>query len=410
LLFLLRVVMANRGHGWWRGLGTVLSDGFVVALTAIVVAVPFVVTSVKTEQVHWGWVRGEFASAYEVLRHLGIWWVLILVPAVGAVGTFACAVRNRSVLIRAVSVVIATALPLIGGVLAWSDGIRGFSWMLLGVWAVISCCAAAIVFGLNERIERRALGVLTLSGVYIGVGAELLFLMDRMNTIFKFYHFVWLSLSIAALAFTIGWCRRGQSDTRSSRIVRRIGGSLVGASVALAVCGTVINLRCMVGFQRVDGPRPTLNGQRYLERMSREDRPLIEWLRRNVAGAPTVLEAWGESYGPYTRIAMHTGLTTVLGWEHHVRQRGASDIDVQRRKRDIATIYATSDIATALRLLKRYNVSYVVVSALERTTYGGAGLMKFERYPDYFSPMERSGAGSVYKVTLPPSGVIDGVR
>jgi uncharacterized membrane protein len=107
---------------------------------------------------------------------------------------------------------------------------------------------------------------------------------------------------------------------------------------------------------------------------------------------------------------MHTGLPTVLGWEHHVRQRGASDSEVQRRKRDIATMYLSTDIAQTLRLMKRYQISFVVVSSLERSTYPGLGLQKFEARPDFFEVVKRTAGGAVYRVVLPPGGVIDGVR
>lgn len=410
LIFLLRLTLADRGSGWWRGIGRVLSDACVVALVAGLVMVPFVVTSVKTERVYWGWVRGEFATLGEVARHLGIWWVALLVGGSASLLMFLLSGCARGTLKRIACIAGVAAVPLGLGVFAGSDGITGFSWPLLGAWSFLACVAAVIVFGRNERIERRALGVLTLAGVYIGGAAELLFLMDRMNTIFKFYHFVWLSLAISAIAFVVGWCRGGWGDSLRSRLARGVGIGVLGVSGGLALFGTVVALWCMVGFQRVDGPRPTLNGQAYLGRMNRADLPLIEWLQRNVVGTPTILEAWGDPYGPFTRIAMHTGLPTVLGWEHHVRQRGASDVDVQRRKRDIAVVYTTPDIVTALRILKRYDVSYLVVSALERTSYRGGGLTKFERYPDLFVPVQRSAEGVLYKVTLPPSGVIDGVR
>jgi uncharacterized membrane protein len=107
---------------------------------------------------------------------------------------------------------------------------------------------------------------------------------------------------------------------------------------------------------------------------------------------------------------MHTGLPTVLGWEHHVRQRGASDDEVRRRKRDIMTVYHSTDIVQSLRILKRYGVTFVVVSALERATYPHEGLQKFDRYPQYFKVVQRTSTAALYRVVLPPGGVLDGIR
>ena len=41
--------------------------------------------------------------------------------------------------------------------------------------------------------------------------------------------------------------------------------------------------------------------------------------------------------------------------------------------------YETTDVDTAVEVMRRYGVSYVVVGELERLNYGPTGLAKFER-------------------------------
>ena len=51
-------------------------------------------------------------------------------------------------------------------------------------------------------------------------------------------------------------------------------------------------------------------------------------------------EAAGISYNRFTRIAMHTGQPTVVGWEWHLKQRGQSQLEINARFADLETLYA----------------------------------------------------------------------
>jgi uncharacterized membrane protein len=118
---------------------------------------------------------------------------------------------------------------------------------------------------------------------------------------------------------------------------------------------------------------PTLDGMRWLERSQPGDARAIEWLRRNVNGAPVILEAAGDA-GLHARVATFTGLPTVIGWPGHERQWNHP---AGRRPADVAEIYRTTDTGEASALLDRYRVRYVLVGAVERQDYPGPGLGKF---------------------------------
>ena len=86
-----------------------------------------------------------------------------------------------------------------------------------------------------------------------------------------------------------------------------------------------------------------------------------------------------EQYRWGARIANYTGLPTVLGWPwHQIQQRTAYSSTIQERARDVREMYETIDVERTLELLRQYRVKYVVIGDLERITYPGEGLRKFD--------------------------------
>ena len=90
-----------------------------------------------------------------------------------------------------------------------------------------------------------------------------------------------------------------------------------------------------------------------------------------------MLEAFGDDYSAFGhgRISTFTGRPTVIGWAGHELQW---QHDVGSRSADVKTLYTTPDIATARLLIERYGIRYVVVGPIEQTTYGDAGLAKWD--------------------------------
>ena len=123
---------------------------------------------------------------------------------------------------------------------------------------------------------------------------------------------------------------------------------------------------------------PTLSGLRWLEESSPGDPPAMEWLRDNAPSGSVVLEAVGDDYSGFGhgRISTFTGLPTVMGWTGHELQWGH---DPGSRRRDVERIYRATDPADARPLLDEYGVRYVVVGPIERTTYGDAGVAKWDQ-------------------------------
>jgi len=100
-----------------------------------------------------------------------------------------------------------------------------------------------------------------------------------------------------------------------------------------------------------------------------DDWAAIQWLRLEApksASLPVILEAPGRSYNYEGRISAFTGLPAVLGWAVHESQWRGSYDEQGKREPDIAAIYSTHDAGLALELLRKWEVSYVIVGWSEQ--------------------------------------------
>ena len=245
----------------------------------------------------------------------------------------------------------------------------------------------------------------------------------RMNTIFKFYNQGWVMLAIAAAVLLVragsvaarstpspfaasalgialrpkpvtparrdlAWSGRGQS-----RLPLRLGPdpgpagtwAQVGLFVAFMVVAASLFYPALATGprldQRFDGypAAGSLNGLDWMDYGTLTvdgpdgqavigftgDRAAIDWFNESVPGSPVIVEA---SIGPYrgngSRIAIHTGLPTVIGWDNHeTQQRYAGPI--YDRVDDVERLYRTDDPGEKMRILAAYDVEYVVVGELE---------------------------------------------
>jgi uncharacterized membrane protein len=176
----------------------------------------------------------------------------------------------------------------------------------------------------------------------------------------------------------------------------------VAVCISLMLVGTAVNVWAVVSIDRGIKRTYTLNGLKWMQfkREYEKDAEVVNWLNENVDGVATILEAQGDGYREYTRIAMHTGLPTVLGWEHHVRQRGLAPEEVPARKKAIYAIYTSEDIELTKKYLAKYGVDFVIVGDVERGTYKPIATAKFEEHPEVFTKVASFGDTSIYRTYL----------
>jgi YYY domain-containing protein len=222
------------------------------------------------------------------------------------------------------------------------------------------------------------------------MGPDFLYLRDnfgyRINTVFKFYYQAWILLSLAvafAVAVMLSQLRGWTSMLYTVVMVVVIGAGLVYP---------VFSLPSKTDDFRIKHPEQrTLNGEAYLANTMPDDYQAIQFMKQLNQGV--VAEAVKDSYSEYARISTFSGLPDVLGWSNHEGQW--RDLSLQgSRKDDIQTLYTTSDWVTAQEIIDRYQIRYIVVGNLERTTYQ----VNEEKFSRFLKPIFQQGNLTIYEV------------
>lgn len=205
--------------------------------------------------------------------------------------------------------------------------------------------------------------ILILFGVLLTAFPEFFYLRDqfgtRMNTIFKFYFQAWIFWGIAAAAGSVILFTR-LSGWRSA-VFQVIWTLTIVAGLAYP---TLMLWNKTDGFNMKEW---TLDGNTYIKRYNPDEHEAISWLQAAPIGV--VVEAVGGSYTDFARVSTRTGLPTVLGWPGHESQWRGGGEEMGSRFDDIKLLYETSDWKTAAEILQRYNVRYIFIGSLERSTY-----------------------------------------
>jgi uncharacterized membrane protein len=135
----------------------------------------------------------------------------------------------------------------------------------------------------------------------------------------------------------------------------------------------------------------TLDDFDRVQRENPDEAAAIQWLRSAPDGV--IAEAVGGAYSNYARISVYTGLPTVLGWGNHEGQW--RDYALQgSRTQDIETLYTTNDWLTTQDIINRYDIRYVFVGNLERSTYN----VNEEKFNRFLRPVCQQGNVTVYEV------------
>jgi uncharacterized membrane protein len=248
---------------------------------------------------------------------------------------------------------------------------------LAGVVVLVALLAVAVHAALSPRLDapERFVWILAAGAAALVLAPELVYVRDafdhtslyRMNTVFKLGYQAYLLLAVAA-ACAIPW---------AAAWLPRLGWQVwAGVTALLLAMGLVYPYAG--GWARTGGfhSSPTLDGLGWLRADAPGDPPAIAWLRAHTPGDAVVLESVGPDYSAFghARISTFSGRATVMGWAGHEVQW---EHDPGSRAADVKTLYTTTDVPTARRLIGRYGVGYVVVGPLERTDYGSAGLAKW---------------------------------
>jgi YYY domain-containing protein len=273
----------------------------------------------------------------------------------------------------------------------------------------------AVLF-LRPDQSRAVQFVLLLAGLALGLtlGVEFIVLdgdIGRQNTVFKFYIQAWLLFSVMGGA-AFAWLYESSANWRTS--VRSVWMAAAALLFAVAALFPVMSTRARALDRMAPEMPATLDGMEYMRYAMyfendtqiplADDYHMIRWLQDHVHGTPTIIEShsWRE-YLWQGRVAIYTGMPTVLGWRFHQTQQrtfeGMGALIAQRRA-NINGFYSTTSVDDALRIIRFYGIQYIIVGGLERAYYPTEGLMKFEEMTaaGLLEKVYEEGRSTVYKV------------
>ncbi|MEI7541779.1 MAG: DUF2298 domain-containing protein [bacterium] len=272
---------------------------------------------------------------------------------------------------------------------------KGGMGLTAGLLLVFMAVVLLLALTKTEIKENQFVLILVFTVLFATWGTEIFRVVDgfneniklrRMNTIFKFYYQAWIMLSIAG-AYSFFWVSHFYMKFKPAAVKvvwYTVFWVLFTGGFLYTLGGTIVRTNSFGNFPTLDGSE-FLKGFAYDGRLpAYGDYQAIDWIKANIKGKPVILEACGGSYTEYSRIASFTGLPTVIGWPWHETQWRGSGDEASKREADVREIYETLDVNKATELLKKYNVQYLYLGALEKDKYAKSqgGLAKFNKMAD----------------------------
>ena len=373
-----------------RLLAGVVAPGLAIAVPALLLTLPFWrAFTPPARRVAWEPGPGYDAASFLLVHGLPL---ALLAPHLLAL----LGGRERGRLARAAAPLLGLALSLsfvdlaalAGGRLAPAPTVKPLLAALLAL-------ALALAFSRRLEPRERTLAAVSAAGFGILLGCELVFVWDRMNTVFKLGLDAGLLLSVAGAAALDGLLGRSRpAPARGPRL------ALAGLALLAAISTSALAFAGHLATRRVDTPRGTLDGLAYRKLYRPAEASAFAWIERNVAGLPVIVEASGPPYRDYARFASNTGLPTLVGWEYHLAQRGRSRAETAGREIDVARIYAPISLGDARDLLVRHGALLVVSGAEEREAHGTAHEPLFRALPGLLEPVFAEGDVTLYRFSL----------
>ncbi|MCA9390093.1 hypothetical protein KC571_01705, partial [candidate division WWE3 bacterium] len=203
----------------------------------------------------------------------------------------------------------------------------------------------------------------------------------RANTMFKLYYGAWILFSISTAYSFVRMVTMIKRGLKSNFWITNVLLQYVLIAATMLYPYLAINTTTN-SFKTYEG----LDGTTYLDSKLPYDAMAIDWINENISGQPTFLEAVGDSYTEFARIAANTGIPAVMGWPvhewlwrgtwdqpvqptSHVQEESGETDTVAQRVVDVETMYTSTDKNLVLSLLDKYHVDYIYLGQLEKEKY-----------------------------------------
>ncbi len=265
-------------------------------------------------------------------------------------------------------------------------------WLFLG----LSFSALLLLKMVNFDKPTQLILIFLLTAIILIIVPEVIYIKDiyannyyRANTVFKFYYQAWVLLSLMG-SFTLA--KMWQVTIHKLSVYKIVWWVALGSFLLIVASYPVLAVK---SFYSVESTQRSLDGGLYLLRLNQEDYQAILWLKKHTPKKTVVVEAVGDSYTDYGRIAVFSGRPTIMGWPVHEWLWRGSFNEPSRRIQDVALIYTSSDIPETKAILNQYQAKYVVIGNLEREKYPTLNEAKFAILG---TPVFRYGQTTIFKI------------
>ncbi len=207
-------------------------------------------------------------------------------------------------------------------------------------------------FLMNKKIQP-----VILTALFLLLVSETVYVESHLNTVFKFYLFIWILLAIS-LPYVIGEIR-----ARFSKIEFRIS----GAFLSLMLMAMAVYAPYATYSKSFSDPAFTLDGMNFIRGISDGDYMAIKWLYSK--DVKVLLEAPSKSYSYGGRFSSFTGFPAVIQWYNHEVLWRENPDEIVRRIEDVKKMYTSQDRDEVVKLMKKYGITHIVVGDVERDEY-----------------------------------------
>lgn len=243
-------------------------------------------------------------------------------------------------------------------------------WMLFVLWGFFFISFLIFIWGkasekYKDNVTDDFIFILFAFGIFLILIPEFFYIKDiypahfRANTMFKMGYQAFMMMSIASsYAFYVV-----SRHVSPSKLVKKIIWTVPFVFVA------VYMFYAAPSYYGALDKTPQLNGFSWMSAQNSDTQEIISYFEKHITGQPVILEAQGDSYTDFNHVSAYTGLPTVAGWwVHEWLWRGSADA-VGKRIPDVASLYESKDIQQTKELIQKYDISFIIVSSLERQKY-----------------------------------------
>ena len=353
-----------------------------LGVISIILFLPFYFYNLQSSDNGIGWVQtSEFHRLDHVFRHFGFWLIPILLGYLIHVKKI---FEEKSLKNLVLCLLISLAPCVFSHFTTFSGvsmGIQIFSSILIFIGLSklnnenIFECTFIVVFALLLSFT------------------ELCFIIDRPNTIFKFYIGMWFFISIASILSLSEFF-----EFKPFRLFYALMFVICFSSSVISYY--YMSKHSHIGDEKV---KYTLNGIEFLKKRYIDRYNVVSYINSHIYGTPILMENFGPSYHTNTSIPYqkYTGLPIIHGWDHHIFQRGTTRENMAMKKKDIKKFYKTYDKEIIKNIIDKYDIDLVVVGEKELESYDilkKSTPNKFEEFSDIFTLLYSSNNEKVYIV------------